>query len=160
MIERIISGGQTGVDRAALDVALALGIPCGGWCPKGRRAEDGAIPDLYPLQETDSSRYPVRTAMNVRQADATLILTRGEPDRGTALTRDLAVRYQKPLLVVNLDAPITPAAAARWLRDSHVAILNIAGPRLSSAPGIDSQATAFLRKLLRPTARRGRPRNS
>jgi Circularly permutated YpsA SLOG family len=85
-IAKIISGGQTGVDRAALDVALELGIPCGGWCPKGRRAEDGAIPDKYPVEENDSPEYPPRTARNVRAADGTLILTRGTPDRGTALT--------------------------------------------------------------------------
>src|SRR5436305_1193025 len=82
----IFSGGQTGVDRAALDVALELGIPCSGWCPRGRRAEDGTIPPRYPLQETRSLAYPVRTRWNVRDSDGTLILTRGRPDRGTALT--------------------------------------------------------------------------
>lgn len=156
MVERIISGGQTGVDRAALDVALALGIPCGGWCPKGRLAEDGVVPDYYPLQEADSPRYPVRTALNVRDADATLILTRGEPDRGTALTRDLALRYKKPLFVVDLDNPAKPTEVSKWLRDNKVAVLNVAGPRLSSAPEIDTQAAMFLRKLLRPASRRKR----
>lgn len=154
MVKRIISGGQTGVDRAALDVALALGIPCGGWCPKGRRAEDGAIPDHYPLDETDSSRYPLRTELNVRAADATLILTRGEPDRGTALTRDLAKRFKKPFFIVDLDKPAKPAEVAQWLRDKDIGTLNVAGPRQSSAPGIHEQATAFLRKLLRRAARR------
>ncbi|MBM4070460.1 MAG: molybdenum cofactor carrier [Planctomycetes bacterium] len=154
MVERIISGGQTGVDRAALDVALALGIPCGGWCPKGRRAEDGAIPEQYPLHEAASSRYPERTALNVQDADATLILTRGKPDRGTALTRDLARRHGKPWLVVDLEKPVRPAAVAKWVRENDVVTLNVAGPRLSSAPGIDEQAAAFLRKLLRQPARR------
>src|SRR6516225_6913367 len=101
-IAKIISGGQTGVDRAALDVALELGIPCGGWCPKGRRAEDGPIPQRYPLQETGSKEYPVRTAKNVRQADGTLILTRGPSDRGTALSVRLAGKHKKPCLCVDL----------------------------------------------------------
>lgn len=79
---KIISGGQTGVDRAALDVALELGLPCGGWCPRGRRAEDGVIAERYPLTETRSARYAVRTVRNVRAADGTLVLTRGQPSGG------------------------------------------------------------------------------
>src|SRR5947199_5509021 len=90
MFTNIVSGGQTGVDRAALDVALELGLPCGGWCPRGRRAEDGPIPAHYPLCETRSPIYPVRARWNVRDSDATLILTRGRADRGTALTREPA----------------------------------------------------------------------
>src|SRR2546429_554237 len=100
-LSKIISGGQTGVDRAALDVALELGLPCGGWCPRGRRAEDGPIDSRYPLRETNALAYPVRTRWNVRDSDGTLILTRGRPDRGTALTRDLAERMGKPLLTVD-----------------------------------------------------------
>lgn len=91
---KIISGGQTGVDRAALDAALQLGIPCGGWCPKGRKAKDGPIPDRYPLKETESGSYPVRTEMNVRDSDGTLILTWGRPTGGTALTVRLARRHK------------------------------------------------------------------
>src|SRR5438876_1977372 len=90
IVSKIISGGQTGVDRAALDVALELGIPCGGWCPQGRRAEDGVIPARYPLRETPWWGYPQRTEWNVRDSDGTLILAEGEPDRGTVLTRELA----------------------------------------------------------------------
>lgn len=153
MIERIVSGGQTGVDRAALDVALELGIPCGGWCPLGRRAEDGAIPDKYPLVEADSPRYPVRTALNVRDSDGTLILTRGQPDRGTALTRDLALRYKKPLLIVDLQERVKPADVLKWLKDNKVRKLNVAGPRLSSCPGIDRQAGTILKQILRRARR-------
>jgi predicted Rossmann-fold nucleotide-binding protein len=79
MIPRLVSGGQTGVDRAALDVALELGVPCGGWCPKGRRAEDGRIPDCYPLTETRTGDYATRTRWNVRDSDFTLVLSWGEP---------------------------------------------------------------------------------
>lgn len=82
----IVSGGQTGVDRAALDVALALGIPCGGWCPKGRLAEDGPLPDRYPLRETEFEGYSKRTKLNVQDSDGTLLFTRQRPSGGTKLT--------------------------------------------------------------------------
>src|SRR5436309_586670 len=103
MIRRILSGGQTGVDRAALDVALALGLPCDGWCPRGRKAEDGPLPDRYPLRETPTDAYAERTAWNVRDADGTLVLLRGRPSGGTALTIELADRYGKPCLVLDLS---------------------------------------------------------
>ncbi|HZT80256.1 MAG TPA: putative molybdenum carrier protein [Gemmataceae bacterium] len=144
----IVSGGQTGVDRAALDVALDLGLPCGGWCPKGRRAEDGPIPAKYPLHEAPTEHYPQRTALNVRDSDGTLILTAGEPDRGTALTRELAERYGRPLLVVDLDGQPSAQAVREWGRASGVAVLNVAGPRESSRPGIHDRAAAFLREVL------------
>ena len=148
MVQRIISGGQTGVDRAALDVALELGIACGGWCPRGRRSEDGAIPDGYPLTETPTDEYPERTEWNVRDADGTLILCRGRPDRGTALTARLARRLKKPLFEVDLDAPVPAEAVRPWLDAQGIATLNVAGPRESSQPGIGEQARAFLRGVL------------
>jgi hypothetical protein len=148
MVERIVSGGQTGVDRAALDVALELGIPCGGWCPRGRRAEDGPIPDRYPLEETPSEEYPPRTAMNVRDSDGTLILTRGEPDRGTALTLRLAQECGRPHLVIDLAGAADSGAVRAWVKALCVGVLNVAGPRESSRPGIYDEAARFLRAAL------------
>ncbi|MCD6446738.1 MAG: putative molybdenum carrier protein, partial [Candidatus Marinimicrobia bacterium] len=83
---KIISGGQTGADRAGLDAAMELNIPVGGWCPKGRKSEDGPIDNKYPLQETTSGDYRVRTERNVKESDGTLIFTLGKPTGGTALT--------------------------------------------------------------------------
>lgn len=145
---RILSGGQTGVDRAALDVALQRGLDCGGWCPRGRRAEDGVIPDRYPLRETPTQEYPQRTEWNVRDADATLILTQGKPDGGTALTRRLARAHKKPCKVVDLDKPAPAATIAAWLARLDVRTLNVAGPRESSKPGIADLAAVFLHAVL------------
>jgi hypothetical protein len=149
MFAKIISGGQTGVDRAALDVALEMGIPCGGWCPKGRRSEDGAIPERYPLQETDSPSYPQRTEWNVRDSDGSLVLTRGQPRGGTALTIELGDRWKKPHLVVDLDDPCFPHMVATWAQSHHIRILNVAGPRESESSGIYDVAVRFLREIFR-----------
>src|SRR5262245_8451671 len=144
---KIVSGGQTGVDRAALDVALELGIPCGGWCPRGRRAEDGPLDARYPLRETPWHGYPQRTEWNVRDSDGTLVLTRGDPDRGTALTIELAAAHGKPCLVVDLDRPAGVDEVRAWGRAHRVGVLNVAGPRESSREGIYQQAAAYLRRL-------------
>lgn len=146
-LEKVVSGGQTGVDRAALDVAMELSIPCGGWCPKGRRAEDGTIPAKYPLQESPTANYAERTALNVKESDGTLILFRGSLRSGTALTKTFAERYRRPCLVLDLrDA--TPQQVQDWLAANSLRVLNVAGPRESSQPGITKQATIFLRALL------------
>lgn len=145
---RVVSGGQTGVDRAALDAALALGLPVGGWCPLGRVAEDGEIPARYPLVETDSPRYPVRTRMNVHDSDATLVLTLGALDSGSKLTADMARRSGKPFLVVPLDAADALERAREWIARVDPHVLNIAGPRDSKKPGIYGRAFAFLCRLL------------
>lgn len=147
-VRRVVSGGQTGVDRAALDVALALGIECGGWCPRGRRAEDGRIPERYPLDETASVDYPERTARNVRDSDATLVLCLGEPDRGTRLTLRIAEREGRPWRRVDLSAEPDPGELRRWLAQVPVRTLNVAGPRESRRPGVHAAAAAFLRRLL------------
>ncbi len=147
MFTRIVSGGQTGVDRAALDVALELGLPCGGWCPRGRRAEDGPIDPRYPLSETPWDGYPQRTEWNVRDSDGTLVLTRGAPDRGTALTVELARRRGRPHLIVDLNQTPDVDEVRAWAGANGVRVLNVAGPRESSRPGVHDEAAAFLRAL-------------
>jgi hypothetical protein len=147
-LARVISGGQTGVDRAALDVAIELGIPCGGYCPRGRRAEDGKIPAHYLLSETDSPYYPERTARNVADADATLVLVRGKVSGGSSLTVKLARQAGQPVLVVDLEANPEVAAVRVWLAEHAIARLNVAGPRESENPGLHDQAAAFLRAVL------------
>jgi hypothetical protein len=149
ILERIVSGGQTGVDRAALDAAICLGVPHGGWCPLGRLAEDGPIPGHYRLRETESAEYPARTEMNVIDSDGTLILYRGRLFGGTELTRRLALKHGKPHFAVDLDAkPAARAATLDWLARARIRVLNVAGPRESSSPGIGQAAFSFLRQLL------------
>jgi hypothetical protein len=154
-VKKIVSGGQTGVDRAALDVALEIGIACGGWCPRGRRAEDGVIAARYPLKETPAAEYAVRTEWNVRDSDGTLILTVGPPTGGTRLTKSCAKRLGKPCLVVDFGDPGGTSAVAEWLRSHRINVLNVAGPRESTQPGAYHQAAAFLRAVL-PSRKRKR----
>ncbi|MBI5015831.1 MAG: putative molybdenum carrier protein [Deltaproteobacteria bacterium] len=149
-IERIVSGGQTGVDRAALDAALSLEIPCGGWCPRGRRAEDGPIPARYPLRETPTARYSERTEWNVRDSDGTLVLHRGRLGRGTQLTLRMAAASARPLLVLDLSESPDPAQVGRWAIARGVRVLNVAGPRESDAPGLHGEAARFLTEALGP----------
>ena len=141
----LISGGQTGVDRAALDLALELGLPCGGFCPRGRLAEDGPIEERYPLTETPSADYAQRTEWNVVRSDATLILHRGWPRGGTALTVRLARAHAKPTRLVDLAKEVDPRPVADWARAFRV--LNVAGPRESQSPGIYEAARQFLRAV-------------
>lgn len=143
-VEKIISGGQTGVDRAALDVAMSLGIPCGGWCPAGRKATDGVIPYKYPLRETATGEYSVRTEWNVRDSDATLIINSGRLEGGTEVTARMAVTQGKPYLIVQLEAEDAANAIIVWLADVQPAILNIAGPRETKRPGIYSQTVKLI----------------
>jgi predicted Rossmann fold nucleotide-binding protein DprA/Smf involved in DNA uptake len=147
-LEKIISGGQTGVDRAALDVALEMGIPCGGWCPQGRRAEDGRIPDSYPLQEASSPDYPLRTRLNVEDSDGTLVIANGSPKGGTALTLKLAKQLGKPFLLVDLARRPDPSEVQQWIQKNQIRILNVAGPREGESAGIFEKASAFLREVL------------
>ncbi|MGF1615672.1 MAG: putative molybdenum carrier protein [Gammaproteobacteria bacterium] len=146
-IERIISGGQTGVDRAALDVALLLAIPCGGWCPRGRKAEDGLIADRYPLQETRSRDYRHRTKANVLASDGTLILYTKRLMGGTALTLRCAKGAHRPYCLVDLNLPPSPSNTLIWINNHSIRVLNVAGPRESQAPGIYWQARRWLLQL-------------
>jgi Circularly permutated YpsA SLOG family len=153
LIEKIVSGGQTGADRAALDFALANGIPIGGWVPRGRRAEDGRIPDRYPgLIETGSADPAVRTARNVRDSDATLILSHGPLAGGSLFTLNAATRAGKPALHLDLDQLDAAAAAERlrsWLAERDPRVLNVAGPRASQDPRIAAATAVILAAALR-----------
>ena len=148
LITKIISGGQTGVDRAALDVAIALKILHGGWCPKGRIAEDGVIPACYNLEETPGSDYAQRTAWNVRDADGTLILTKKPITGGTLLTLKLAKQLKKPYLVFDLFAAQSIDAIIIWLKKHNIKILNVAGPRASQVDGIYDLACVVLKLII------------
>jgi hypothetical protein len=144
----ILSGGQTGVDRAALDVALERGLPCGGWCPRGRAAEDGPIDGRYPLRETPSAEPAQRTEWNVRDADATLLLVAGASP-GTELTERLAREMGRPVYRWPLAGALPdPDAFRGWLQVCRVRTLNVAGPRESEAPDAYDAARAFLRAVL------------
>lgn len=147
---RIISGGQTGVDRAALDVAIDLGIPYGGWCPKGRKAEDGRIPDRYALWEMHGTSYIARTRRNVDEAGVTLILSPGEIKLhpGTWATYQYASARRKPVAVVDLRGlpHLNAALVAGFIRGQ---VVNVAGPRESRCPGVHARARAFLLEVLR-----------
>lgn len=141
--QRIVSGGQTGVDRAALEVAIAIGFDHGGWCPAGRRAEDGTIPSRYQLTETESTEYPVRTEQNVVDSDATLILYRDKLKGGTLLTRRICDRSGKPFLLVRIEKD--PRSVVRqWLNEQRPAVLNVAGPRESTCSGVFDEAFEYL----------------
>jgi len=145
----IVSGGQTGVDRAALDAALATGVPVGGWCPQGRLAEDGVIPTRYPLRETPTPVYPVRTEWNVRDSDGTLILAHEPLNGGTLATLELAVdKYHRPVIVADPAEKSSVERVLDWLEANEIRVLNVAGPRESAAPGIHGQAYTFLSALL------------
>ncbi len=138
-IKKIISGGQTGADRASLDFAIENDIPHGGWVPKGRLAEDGVISSRYDVLETNSADYHVRTQKNILEADATLIFSHGELTGGSALTQTLAQKYQKPCLHIDLNILSEFEAAVtilHWLQQHGVEILNVAGSRASKDPDI------------------------
>ena len=148
MVNRIVSGGQTGADRAALDFALHLGIECGGLVPNGRMAEDGVIPAHFPnLVETESDDSSIRTAHNVRDSDATLLITQGAPTGGSAFTVEAAMRLGKPILHVDLirkSVEHVLPQVCQWLRDLQPVILNVAGSRASEDHEIYDLTKALL----------------
>lgn len=143
-VTRIVSGGQTGVDRAALDFAIANQIEHGGWCPRGRLAEDGPIPEFYRLEETESSEYRVRTERNVVDSDGTLLLYRFRLSGGTLLTHRFAKQHQRPVCRVRLDRSNPWLPVMEWLQDNDIQVLNVAGPRESSNPGIGDETRRAL----------------
>jgi hypothetical protein len=157
-VRRIVSGGQTGVDRAALDVARELGLAHGGWCPRGRKAEDGPIDRCYNLRETRSAKYHVRTRHNVLDSDGTLILYRGEMTGGTELTLRYALEHHRPYLAVDL-ASADLEAIRGWLIENEIETLNVAGPRESTAPGAYEEARSALRAVLHGRRRSRRSGN-
>jgi len=134
MIKKIISGGQTGADQAALDAAIKLDIPHGGWIPKGRITEDGQLPEKYQLEEMPTSSYAERTEHNVIDSDGTLIVSPGTLTGGSAYTRDLALEYKRPWLHVDLNKTGIFDAAMKlsgWVLKNNIETLNVAGPRAS-----------------------------
>jgi len=146
-ISKLISGGQAGVDRAALDFALAHQIECGGWCPKGRIAEHGIIPLKYPLTETSGSDYRERTQLNVKDSDGTLLFINGNIDKGTKLTIDTAANLKKPCFIFDFSKNPEKKKLLQWLTDNKIKVLNIAGPRESNSLGIYGLVYDMLNKI-------------
>lgn len=158
-LRKVVSGGQTGVDRAALDAAIEAGLPHGGWCPQGRLAEDGPIPPLYELMETDQADYRFRTECNVVDSGGTLILYCRRLSGGTLLTSRFAEMHHRPCLLVDLGRRVAVAEIVGWLKEWGIEVLNVAGPRESTQPGIYRRALRLLAELLAlvPQRRRHRP---
>lgn len=149
LIKEIISGGQTGVDRAALDVAKKLKVPYGGWCPRGRWAEDGVIPACYlNMKETPTEKPEQRTEWNVRDSDGTLIIVKDEPMGGTLYTIEMAVKHRKPFYILNLSNEKNINNVIFWIKDQNVRVLNVAGPRVSQEVGIYNSALYIIQSLL------------
>lgn len=145
--QHVVSGGQTGADRGALDFAIEHGYTHGGWAPHGREAEDGLIPLKYQLLVLDHGGYRQRTRRNVEDSDGTLIINRGDLDGGTLATQVFAQRLNKPHLVVQLDHGVTAevvASVIEWAQRNDIKTLNVAGPRESKRPGIYSLTRELL----------------
>ena len=158
-LRRVVSGGQTGVDRAALDAALLFGVEVGGWAPAAGWAEDGHVPPFYPLVPVPEREWQAsleaRTVANVRDAHATLVIHTGAPSPGTELTVDAARKIGKPLREVRVTLPTSPGEISRagediaqWIETVPGTTLNVAGPRESESPGLQARACAFLEAAL------------
>jgi hypothetical protein len=150
-LTKIVSGGQTGVDRGALDAALAAKFSCGGWCPADRRAEDGSIPERYPLTPLAGAGYRERTRQNVIDSDGTAIVFYDSLTGGTLLTRNLCARAKKTSIVLdakqNTESTVA-IAIARFVQANHIGVLNVAGPRLSGWAQDHAFADRVVRELI------------
>ncbi|MDF1653808.1 MAG: putative molybdenum carrier protein [Coxiellaceae bacterium] len=144
----IRSGGQTGVDRGALDAAIDMDYQVAGWVPQGRLAEDGPISIKYPLAETESARYSIRTDLNVRDSDGTLIVSPRPLEGGTALTEQYAVTRRKPCLIYDPFQEDSSEKIVDWIRQANIKQLNVAGPRESKCPGIYQQTYLVVQSVL------------
>lgn len=152
MLKKVISGGQTGADRAGLDAAMEAGIAIGGSCPRGRLAEDGVIAEKYLLIEMDTDCYSARTEQNVMDSDGTLVLNLGDLSGGTRETVGFAESLGRPLLIIRLEDDPEPETALRWIGENSIRVLNVAGPRESKIPhGVYRQALEFLRRVFSAT---------
>jgi hypothetical protein len=150
----VISGGQTGVDRGALDAALDVGAPCGGWCPAGRMAEDGVIPARYPVTELAGAGYVERTRKNVEDSDGTLIIKFGAASGGTARTVEFCQELGRAHLVVDADALSLEEAVRRavhFVRAERIRRLNVAGPRAAGEPRAQEYAYELVRQVCEQT---------
>lgn len=151
MIKKIISGGQTGADRSALDVAIKYNIDHGGWVPKGRKAEDGVLPSKYLMDEMETADYPERTRQNVRDSEGTLIMSYGPLTGGSKLTLGYAKVIGKPNCYIDLIATEAFEAALisqSFVLENQIRVLNVAGPRLSNFPDIYQDVKTILETML------------
>ena len=151
MIEKIVSGGQTGADRGGLDAAIELDVPHGGWIPKGRKTEDGGLPEKYHLKEMSTGSYEARTEQNVIESDGTLIVSHGKLNGGSAKTRRFAKKHKRPWVHVDLDKTSFFKAAMDvrdWVAENHIKVLNVAGPRGSKDPRIYEAAKKLLTLII------------
>jgi hypothetical protein len=149
---KIISGGQTGVDRGALDAALEVGLECGGSCPAGRKAEDGFIPEIYPLTELTSNIYSDRTRQNVIDSDATLIIYFGQLEGGTAFTQQCCISEAKPYLVIDAtrqEQAVLVQQIMTFIKQNKIEVLNVAGPRASKVPVAQEMTNQLLTSVLK-----------
>jgi hypothetical protein len=157
-LTKIISGGQTGVDQAALRAAKDCGLTIGGWCPPGRVSEEGVIPPQFPLKETEQERSPdapdvprsQRTEWNVRDSDGTLVIRSAcAPSAGTEWAIRCAARYGRPLLICGIEDAEANEKIKQWLWEAPIKRLNVAGPSEGTAPGIGDRAHALLRSVFK-----------
>jgi len=148
MLEKIISGGQTGVDRAALDVALEFGIACGGSCPAGRTADDGPIPEKYPLTETSDYDHLVRTGNNVKDSDGSMLLYRDKLHGGTAYAMQMAKHMSREVMAIDLQKSPDPQVVVDWINRHSIHTLHIGGQREKTSPGIYQQAHTYIQKVV------------